>query len=92
MELVVLGGFAVLGLIVAVAVVAARRSALAGRATADALRWQVKFSADVFDSLPIGLAMRDLDGRYVFVNRAWESFVGAKREDVIGKTVHDRAP
>jgi PAS domain S-box-containing protein len=52
----------------------------------------VRFSAEVFDSLPIGLAMRDLQGRYVFVNRAWEGFVGARREDVIGKTVHDRAP
>jgi PAS domain S-box-containing protein len=51
-----------------------------------------KFSSDIFDSLPVGLAMRDLRGRYVFVNRAWERFVGAKREDVIGKTVHDRAP
>ena len=62
------------------------------RAAADALSDQVKFSTDVFDSLPIGLAMRDLEGRYVFVNRAWEGFVGAKREDVIGKTVHQRAP
>ncbi len=53
---------------------------------------QAKFAADVFDSLPIGLAMRDLEGRYLFVNRAWESFTGARRADVIGRTVHDRAP
>jgi PAS domain S-box-containing protein len=92
MEVAILGGFALLGAIVAVAVVAARRAVLTERATADALRKQVRFSADVFDSLPIGLAMRDLQGRYVFVNRAWERFVGARREDVIGKTVHDRAP
>jgi PAS domain S-box-containing protein len=51
-----------------------------------------KFSADIFDALPIGLAMRDLQGRYVFVNRTWEEYTGAKREDVIGKTVRDRAP
>ena len=62
------------------------------RATADALRDQLKFSADIFDALPIGLAMRDLEGRYVFVNRAWEKYTGARREDVIGKTVRDRAP
>jgi PAS domain S-box-containing protein len=62
------------------------------RSTADALRDQLKFSADVFDALPMGLAMRDLDGRYVFVNRTWEEYVGAKREDVIGKKVSDRAP
>jgi PAS domain S-box-containing protein len=53
---------------------------------------QAKFAADIFDSLPIGMAMRDLDGRYLFVNRAWEGFTGARREDVIGKTVYDRAP
>jgi len=51
-----------------------------------------KFSADIFDALPIGLAMRDLQGRYVFVNRTWEEYTGAKRESVIGKTVRDRAP
>jgi PAS domain S-box-containing protein len=92
MELAILGGFAALGVVVAVAVLAARRAVLTERATADELRRQVRFSGDVFDSLPIGLAMRDLKGRYVFVNRAWERYVGAKREDVIGKTVHDRAP
>src|SRR4051812_33553982 len=53
---------------------------------------QAKFTSDVFDSLPIGLAMRDLDGRYIFVNRAWENFTGGKRDEVIGRTVHDRAP
>jgi PAS domain S-box-containing protein len=80
MEPGILGLALALALLVAVAVLAAR------------LRRQVRFSAEVFDSLPIGLAMRDLQGRYVFVNRAWEGFVGARREDVIGKTVHDRAP
>jgi PAS domain S-box-containing protein len=92
MELALLGGFTVLALVALAAMFAARRFALMERATADALRGQVKLSGDVFDSLPIGLAMRDLEGRYVFVNRAWESFVGARREDVIGKTVHQRAP
>jgi PAS domain S-box-containing protein len=62
------------------------------RAQEERLTDQAKFAADVFDSLPVGLAMRDLEGRYIFVNRAWESFTGARREDVIGKTVHDRAP
>src|SRR5262245_3762573 len=62
------------------------------RNAVEALRDQVKFSGDVFDALPIGLAMRDLEGRYVFVNRAWEKYTGARREDVIGKTVRDRAP
>ena len=41
------------------------------------LREQAKFQADVFDSLPVALAMRDLEGRYLLVNRAWEKFTGA---------------
>jgi len=56
------------------------------------LRDQARFQAHVFDSLPVGLAMRNLEGRYVFVNRAWEAATGARREQVIGKTVYDRAP
>jgi PAS domain S-box-containing protein len=56
------------------------------------MREQHKFIGDVLDSLPIGLTMRDLDGKYVFVNRAWEAFTGSRREDVIGKTVYERAP
>ncbi len=62
------------------------------RGAVEALRDQVKFSGDVFDALPMGIAMRDLDGRYVFVNRTWENYLGERREDVIGKTVHQRAP
>ncbi|MGE5639279.1 MAG: PAS domain S-box protein [Clostridia bacterium] len=62
------------------------------RRGAGELREQARVAADVFDSLPIGIAMRDLEGRYVFVNRAWEGFTGARRADVIGKTVRERAP
>jgi PAS domain S-box-containing protein len=55
-------------------------------------REQTKFISDVLDSLPVGLAMRDLDGRYQFVNRAWETFTGSHRAEVLGRTVHERAP
>ena len=55
------------------------------------LREQSRFQAHVFDSLPIGLAMRNLEGRYVLVNRAWEGFTGRSRFDVIGKTMHETA-
>jgi PAS domain S-box-containing protein len=51
---------------------------------------QAKFTNDVFDSLPLALAMRDGDGRYLFVNRTWEKNFGARREDVVGNTVHQR--
>jgi PAS domain S-box-containing protein len=51
---------------------------------------QAKFTNEVFDSLPLALSMRDGDGKYLFVNRTWEKCFGAAREDVVGKTVHQR--
>src|SRR5262245_31160268 len=91
MEVVVLGAFLALGLIMAVAAVAARPAALTERETANPLRKEVRSSPDVFDSLPIGLAMRDPRGRYAFVDRAWERVVGTRGEDVIGRTIYGRA-
>jgi PAS domain S-box-containing protein len=60
---------------------------------AEALRAsnQAKFTADLLDSVPVALAMRDLQGKYLFVNRTWESYFGAKRADVIGSTPRVRA-
>src|SRR5947207_3313906 len=54
------------------------------------LAHQAKFTNEVFDSLPLALAMRDGDGKYLFVNRTWEKCFGAAREDVIGTTLHQR--
>jgi len=51
---------------------------------------QAKFTNDVFDSLPLALSMRDGDGNYLFVNRTWEKYFGAAREEVVGATLHQR--
>lgn len=53
---------------------------------------QAKFIADLFDTVPIGMALRDTDSRYLIVNKAWEQYVGVGREEVIGKTLRERAP
>lgn len=53
---------------------------------------QAKFIADLFDTVPIGMALRDTDSRYLVVNKAWEQYVGVGREDVIGRTLRERAP
>ncbi len=53
---------------------------------------QAKFITDLFDTVPIGMALRDTDSRYLVVNKAWEQYVGTRREDVIGKTLSERAP
>lgn len=34
----------------------------------------------------------DAQGRYLYVNRAWENFLGIRREDVLGKKVRDVVP
>ena len=38
------------------------------------------------------MSLKDLDGRYLIVNPAYERANGVNREDVIGKTVHDVFP
>lgn len=53
---------------------------------------QAKFISDLFDTVPIGMALRDTDSRYLVVNKAWEQYVGVRREEVIGKTLRERAP
>ena len=52
---------------------------------------QIKFTADVFDSVPVALSMRDPDGRYLFVNKTWEKYYGLSREKAIGTSPRDRA-
>src|SRR5258706_10629720 len=51
---------------------------------------QAKFTEDLVDSLPVALAMRDAEGRYLFVNRTWEKLFGDLRESVVGQTLHER--
>ncbi|MEO5672085.1 MAG: PAS domain-containing protein, partial [Ramlibacter sp.] len=50
---------------------------------------RIKFIDDLFDSIPLGLALRDPDGRYLFVNRTWERYIGVGRESVIGTSLRD---
>ena len=50
---------------------------------------RIKFIDDLFDSIPLGLALRDPEGRYLFVNRTWERYIGLQRESVIGTSLRD---
>ncbi|MDB5873143.1 MAG: hypothetical protein JWQ07_2585 [Ramlibacter sp.] len=50
---------------------------------------RIKFINDLFDSVPLGLALRDPEGRYLFVNRTWERYIGLQRESVIGTSLRD---
>lgn len=43
----------------------------------------------IFDCSPAAIMVADDQGRYVEVNKATEDLLGAKREEIIGKTIHD---
>ena len=60
------------------------------RAVEETLRSQVKFRNDLFDAVPLALALRDHRGNYAFINRTWEKYFNARRETVIGQNVRDR--
>ncbi len=50
---------------------------------------RAKFINDLFDSVPLGLALRDAQGRYLVVNRTWERYLGLSRDSVVGTALGD---
>ncbi len=41
------------------------------------------------DNIPVEIAIRDTEGRFLFVNAAWENDEGPTKEQIIGMTVHE---
>lgn len=56
------------------------------------LREQVKFQQALIDAIPIPVFYKGIHGQYLGCNRAFEKFVGMKREDVIGGSASHRVP
>jgi two-component system sensor histidine kinase EvgS len=54
--------------------------------TERALEAQLNFQQSMMESVPYPLAAKDIDGRYIAVNRAYEQACGLRREQVIGRT------
>ncbi|AVS94256.1 hybrid sensor histidine kinase/response regulator [Paracidovorax avenae] len=50
---------------------------------------QLAFQQALVDAIPIPLFHKDGDGRYRGFNRAYEEAFGIRREDFLGKTVHE---
>ncbi|MEO8104213.1 MAG: PAS domain-containing protein, partial [Betaproteobacteria bacterium] len=55
-------------------------------------RDQLRFNAELVEAIGNPVYLKDLNGRFICVNRAWETFYGIRREDCIGKSVHDVFP
>lgn len=60
------------------------------RAQEAALADRAKFINDLLDSVPAAVAMRDLEGRFVFINRQFERDFDVNRTDMIGATPRER--
>jgi PAS domain S-box-containing protein len=70
-------------------VTAFREQEEALRRSAAEIADRMKFINDLVDSMPLALSMRDLQGRYVFANRTWERYYGLRRDEVVGRLVHE---
>ncbi len=57
-----------------------------------ALEERVRLLELLIETIPSPIYFKDEHARYLGCNRAYEQFVGMKREAVIGKTVHDLRP
>jgi len=58
----------------------------------EALRSSESFLTTLLDAVPIPVFYKDIDGRYLGFNKAFEIFYGRDRESMIGKTVFDLSP
>jgi PAS domain S-box-containing protein len=58
----------------------------------EALREGEAFLNTLLNAIPIPVFYKDRDGRYLGFNRAFETFFGATRDLLIGKTVFDISP
>jgi PAS domain S-box-containing protein len=50
------------------------------------------FLATLLDAIPLPVFYKDVEGRYLGFNQAFEAFTGTKRQRAIGKTVFDIHP
>jgi len=74
----------------------ARALELAKQATAvraaERLREQLDFIQQLVEAVPQPIFFKDVEGRYLGVNKAWERFFGIPRKHFIGKSVFELYP
>ncbi len=80
-----------LGLLLLLAVMALRRTKAAERAE-KAARASRQLLQSVADNSPAVIYVKDLDGRYLLVNRRYEEFFHRRAAEVMGRTDYDLLP
>lgn len=60
--------------------------------TEEALRRHAVFLQELIDTIPNPVFYKNRDGLYLGCNRAFETFFGRSREEIIGKTSYDISP
>ncbi len=86
----VLAGLAVALLVVGVVGVSylrQRRAMRARRVAEHALAAQLKFQQALLESIPYPVFVKDEQGRYLAVNRAYEDMFGCSRDALLGRTI-----
>ncbi len=63
-----------------------------GRRTEEALREELYFLGQLLDAIPLPIFYKDVQGVYRGCNVAYEKFLGLKKAQIVGKTVHEVAP
>jgi diguanylate cyclase (GGDEF)-like protein/PAS domain S-box-containing protein len=90
-NLPIVGAVVALALVSALAALLLQRNRLLRHQT-DALSKTMRFNETLFQSIPTPLFYKDVDGRYLGVNKGFEDFFGAESSDLVGKTVYDISP
>ncbi len=55
----------------------------------DVIRTDEARLRSILDNTPAVISLKDLQGRYVLVNRGWEALYGVTHEQIVGHTNHD---
>jgi two-component system cell cycle sensor histidine kinase/response regulator CckA len=53
---------------------------------------RVRFFQTLIDTIPSPIFYKNMEGRYIGCNKAFEQFIQRPREEIIGKTVYEMAP
>jgi PAS domain S-box-containing protein len=62
------------------------------RQALEQLQEQLHFVQELIEVVPLPIYLKDVDGRYLRFNKAFEEFIGIRREDWLGKTAFELLP